>query len=83
MATVEHHRLSGLTWAAIGLVVIGALNWGLVGLFNYDLVAALFGPLSAISRAVYILVALSGLYLVVDATRLRETSHHRTITSIP
>ena len=63
--------LSGLTWAAITLVVIGAINWALVGLFNFNLVAAIFGPLSAISRIVYVLVGLSGLYLLFAATQLR------------
>jgi uncharacterized membrane protein YuzA (DUF378 family) len=50
---------------AIILVVIGGLNWGLVGLFNFDLVAAIFGAMSVISRIVYILVGLSAIYLVV------------------
>jgi len=50
---------------AIILVVIGGLNWGLVGLFNFDLVAAIFGAMSVISRIVYILVGLSAVYLVV------------------
>ena len=82
MAVVERERvgerkLSGITWAAIALVVIGALNWGLVGLFNYDLVAAIFGHFTALSRIIYTLVAIAGLYLVVDAARLREeTGHH-------
>ena len=39
------------------LVVIGGLNWGLVGLLNFDLVAFLFGAGSLLTRAVYILVA--------------------------
>ena len=67
-----HRRsgLSGLTWFAIALVVIGALNWGLVGLFGFNLVAAIFGELSVISRIVYILVALAGVYLIFAATRL-------------
>ena len=50
---------------AIILVVVGGLNWGLVGLFNFDLVAAIFGAMSVISRIVYILVGLSAVYLVV------------------
>ncbi|HVH44867.1 MAG TPA: DUF378 domain-containing protein [Labilithrix sp.] len=84
MAAVDHHKLSGITWAAIALVVIGAINWGLVGLFNFDLVAAIFGHLTALSRVVYVLVALAGLYLVVDAARLREEPrHHRAITPAP
>ena len=44
------------------LLLIGGLNWGLVGIFNFDLVAAIFGDLSIISRIIYILVAVSALY---------------------
>jgi len=44
------------------LVVVGALNWGLVGLFQFDLVATLFGDASALSRIVYSLVGLAGLF---------------------
>ena len=50
-------------WIALTLVIVGAVNWGLVGLFQFDLVAALFGPASALSRLVYSLVGLSGLAL--------------------
>lgn len=44
------------------LLVVGGLNWGLVGLFNFDLVATILGNMSAISRVVYIVVGLSALY---------------------
>lgn len=47
------------------LLIIGGLNWGLVGLFNFDLVAALFGEGSALSRIVYILVGLSAVWQLV------------------
>lgn len=48
---------------ALTLVIIGAINWGLIGFFNFDLVAALFGGQdSLISRIIYSLVGLSGLY---------------------
>lgn len=63
------HSLSGLTWLAIVLVVIGALNWGLVGLFGFNLVAAIFGRMSWLARLVYILVALAGIYLIAVAPR--------------
>jgi uncharacterized protein len=69
---VEHHKLSGITYAAIALVVIGALNWGLVGLFNFDLVAAIFGRMSVLSRIIYVAISLGGLYMIADAFRLRE-----------
>lgn len=50
---------------ALALVVIGALNWGSIGIFQYDLVAALFGGSAAISsRIVYTLVALAGLWAI-------------------
>lgn len=50
---------------ALALVVIGALNWGSIGIFQYDLVAALFGGTAAIgSRIVYTLVALAGIWAI-------------------
>ena len=50
---------------ALILVIIGALNWGLVGLFNFDLVAAIFGGQdSMLSRIIYSLVGLAGLYSI-------------------
>ena len=44
------------------LLVVGGLNWGLVGLLNFDLVATLFGGASVISRLVYVLVGVSAVY---------------------
>ncbi|SMB83113.1 hypothetical protein SAMN00017405_1003 [Desulfonispora thiosulfatigenes DSM 11270] len=50
---------------ALTLVIIGALNWGLIGLFNFDLVATLFGgQTSWLSRIVYSLVGIAGLYAI-------------------
>lgn len=73
-------QLNGLTWIAQLLVIIGALNWGLIGFFNFDLVAALFGgPTSFLARTVYALVGLSGLIaisLLVD-TRNRTPDRVR------
>ena len=51
------------------LVIVGAINWGLVGAANLDLVAAIFGEGSALSRLVYILVGLSGLYQLLPLVR--------------
>ena len=56
---------------ALWLTVIGGLNWGLVGAFDLDLVALLFGPLSLLSRIVYILVGISAL-LVAYAEIIHE-----------
>lgn len=47
---------------ALILIIIGAINWGLIGFFEFDLVATLFGSMSALSRIVYGLVGLSGLW---------------------
>jgi uncharacterized protein len=47
---------------AIVLLVVGGLNWGLVGITNFDLVAALFGNMSVLSRIVYALVGLAAIY---------------------
>ncbi len=47
------------------LLAIGGLNWGLVGVFNFDLVAAIFGEMSPLSRIVYILVGLAAVYDIV------------------
>ena len=49
---------------ALVLVVIGAINWGLVGIFNFNLVDAIFGAMSILSRIIYILVGISGLWTI-------------------
>jgi uncharacterized membrane protein YuzA (DUF378 family) len=63
-------------WFALVLVIVGAVNWGLVGLFQFDLVAALFGSASALSRLVYSLVGLAGIVLAgIAATTLGSHRH--------
>lgn len=49
---------------ALALIIIGAINWGLIGFFNFNLVDTIFGAMSIISRIVYILVGLSGLWAI-------------------
>lgn len=53
-----------LDGTALTIAIIGAVNWGLIGLFRFDLVAFLFGEMSWLSRIVYVLVGISGLYLI-------------------
>lgn len=53
-----------LQYFALTIAVIGAVNWGLIGFFNLNLVALLFGSMSWISRIVYGLVGICGLYLL-------------------
>jgi len=53
-----------LDWVAFILVIVGAVNWGLVGLFSLDLVEAIFGSVAWLATIVYVLVGLAGLYLI-------------------
>lgn len=61
-----------LDYIALILVVIGAVNWGLIGFFSFDLVRAIFGDMTIISRIVYALVGVSGLYALSFFGRLRN-----------
>jgi len=72
MATVKsagivRSRRTPADWLAGALVIIGAINWGLVGLLQLDLVAAIFGATSLPSKAVYVLVGLAAVYCLVRA----------------
>lgn len=54
-----------LKMVALILVIVGGLNWGLVGLLDFDLVAAIFGEMSTVSRIVYVLVGLAAIVLAI------------------
>lgn len=63
--------MTTLHWAALVLVIIGALNWGLVGLFQFDLVAAIFGGQAApLSRLIYTLVGVAGIIVAATSSAL-------------
>lgn len=49
---------------ALWLTILGGLNWGLIGLFDFNLVAAIFGGMSLLSRIIYILVGLAAIWLI-------------------
>jgi len=55
-----------LNFITFYLVIIGALNWGLVGAFDYNLVESILGSYPIVVKAIYILVAVSGLYQVME-----------------
>ncbi len=55
-------KLGALDWIALILIIVGGLNWGLVGALKFDLVATVFGAMSLLARIVYILVGLSAIY---------------------
>lgn len=59
-------------YCLLTLVIIGAINWGLIGFFQFDLVAFLFGNMSWLSRIIYALVGISGLYLISAYGRIRS-----------
>ena len=63
-----------LNCIALTLVIIGAINWGLIGFFNCNLVSLLFGGMSWLSRVIYALVGISGLYLITFYGRLCSDS---------
>ena len=56
------------------LLIVGGLNWGLVGLFNFDLVVAIFGEMSAFSRLVYVLVGLSAIVQIAVVARADDSN---------
>ena len=63
-------------WIALILLVVGGLNWLLVGLFDFDLVAAIFGDMSALSRLVYVLVGVSAITVLILSMRLIGKDTH-------
>ena len=64
------NKLNTLDWVALVLLVVGGLNWGLVGLFGFDLVAAIFGDMSAVSRIVYSVVGVCAIYVLATSGKL-------------
>jgi hypothetical protein len=67
---ITFEQMNALDWAALTLMIIGGINWGLVGLFNFNLVEAVFGELSAISRIIYTLVGISAVYSIYGGVKI-------------
>jgi len=59
--------MNAVGWIAFILVIVGALNWGLVGILGFDLVAAIFGAMSTVSRVVYALVGIAAIVMLIMA----------------
>jgi uncharacterized protein len=69
--------MKGLHITALVLVIIGAINWGLVGLFNFDLVAAIFGgAMAPMSRIIYIIVGIAGIVIIFTSAVLETGGEH-------
>lgn len=62
--------MRGSYWIALVLLAIGGLNWLLVGAFEFDLVAAIFGEMSAASRVVYVLVGIAAIWTLISSARV-------------
>jgi len=69
--------MRGLNVITLVLLIVGGLNWGLVGLFDFDLVAALFGEKSMLSRIVYVLVGLAAVYQLANLASGRGVNNPR------
>jgi Uncharacterized conserved protein len=71
--------MKALNIITLALLIVGGLNWGLVGLFSFDLVAAIFGAGSLLARIVYILVGVSAVYQIMPlmgAVGTDKAVHH-------
>jgi uncharacterized protein len=64
------NKLTTVDWVALVLVIVGGLNWGLVGLANFDLVATLFSTVPVVAQIVYVVVGLAAIYLAVISPKL-------------
>lgn len=65
--------LNPLDWLALVLLIVGGINWGLIGIARFDLVAAIFGDGSGLSRALYVLVGLAALYALFLVFRIANS----------
>lgn len=63
-----------IDYTTLTIIIIGAINWGLIGFFNFNLVAFLFGQVTWISRVIYAIVGLCGLYQISVYGRIRDLS---------
>lgn len=57
-------RINTVDWVALVLATIGAINWGLIGLFGFNLITAIFGGVPVLVTIIYIIVGLAGLWLI-------------------
>ena len=72
-------RARTMDWVALSLVILGAINWGLIGLFRFDLVAVIFGGMEGIfTRIIYTIIALAGLYCLSFFGRVLRDDDVRT-----
>ncbi len=66
--------MKALNIITLVLLIVGGLNWGLIGLFGFDLVAAIFGAGATLARAVYVLVGLSAVWQAIQVPRVLSSN---------
>lgn len=76
IAGTSGKRMTAIDWIPMLLLIVGGINWGLIGLMDFNLVAYLFGDDSVITRAIYGLVGLSALYSIYLSSRLSSKNAH-------
>ena len=75
MNTIEKQEGKNMKWidnSLLTLAIIGCVNWGLIGFFRFDLVSFIFGDMTWISRIIYALVGLSGVYMLTFYGRIKS-----------
>ena len=65
-------RTNGLDYTILTIVIIGAINWGLIGFFGFDLINVVFGNMTLLSRIIYAIVGLSGIYALTYYGRMQS-----------
>lgn len=76
MHTIEKQEENNMKWidnSLLTLAIIGCVNWGLIGFFRFDLVSFIFGDMTWISRIIYALVGLSGIYMLTFYGRIKSS----------
>lgn len=66
-----------LNMLILTLAIVGCLNWGLIGLFNFNLVESLFGSFSWLTTLIYILVGIAGIYSIAFYNKVNDEQHDR------
>ncbi|OGH69106.1 MAG: hypothetical protein A3I29_04585 [Candidatus Magasanikbacteria bacterium RIFCSPLOWO2_02_FULL_44_11] len=72
-------KLTTLDWIALVFLIIGGVNWGLIGFFSYDIISAIFGVASVVTRIVFALVGISALYMVAVAFKIADMSTNQDV----
>jgi len=71
-------KLNAVDWVAMVLLIVGGVNWGLIGLIHIDLVSVLFGDMTIATRVIYLAMGVSALYAIYTCIRLSGNSDYTT-----